>query len=239
MVVTDTHSINNPDIPLGAPSGQIFELVYLARENERRRLSAEIHDGVVQWMVGALYRINAYRQSMSPLKSADLSDELSCIATTLKQSVGELRRIIADLRPPSLEKLGLVPALHQAMSTLEEVGIDCHFEHHGEPPKLSSSEERAVFGIAQEALNNVKKHSGASVAHLKLRFQDDTVSAEITDNGRGFVPENILDNQARPDHIGLPSMKERAELIGACLEIESRPEEGTSISFTFCPALSR
>lgn len=239
MVVTDTRSINNPDIPLGAPSGQIFELVHLARENERRRLSAEIHDGVVQWMVGALYRINAYRQNMLPLKSADLSDELTCIATTLKQSVGELRRIIADLRPPSLEKLGLVPALRQAMSTLEEVGIDCHFKYHGEPPKLSSSEERAVFGITQEALNNIRKHSGASIAYLKLRFQDDAISVEITDNGRGFIPENMLDNQTRPDHIGLPSMKERAELIGACLEIESRPDEGTSISFTFCPASSR
>jgi two-component system sensor histidine kinase DegS len=238
MVVTDSRSISSPDIQPGAPGGQILEVVHLARENERRRLSAEIHDGVVQWMVGALYRINAYRQNMSPLKSGDLGDELTCIAATLKQSVGELRRIIADLRPPALEKMGLVPALHQAMSTLEEVGISCHFEHHGEPLKLSSSEERAVFGIAQEALNNIRKHSGASVAHLRLRFQDDVVSVEITDNGRGFIPENMLDNQARPDHIGIPSMKERAELIGACLEIESRPDEGTSISFTFCPASS-
>ncbi len=239
MVVTDTRSINNPDIPLGAPSGQIFELVHLARENERCRLSAEIHDGVVQWMVGALYRINACRQNMSPLKSGDLGDELSCIATTLKQSVGELRRIIADLRPPPLEKLGLVAALRQAMSTLEEIGISCHFEHHGGTPKLSSSEERAVFGIAQEALNNIRKHSGANSAHLKLRFQDNAVSVEITDNGSGFIPENMLDNRARPEHIGLPSMKERSELIGACLKIESYPNKGTSISFTFCPASSR
>ena len=239
MVVTDAHLIDSPDNQQSAPRGQILEEVHLARENERRRLSAEIHDGVVQWMVGALYRINAYRQDISPLTSGDLGDELTNIATTLKRSVGELRRIIADLRPPSLEKLGLVPALHQAMSSLEEDGITCHFESYGEPPKLTPCEEKAVFGIAQEALNNIRKHSGASSAHLHLWFQDDTVSMEVIDNGRGFSPEDMIDNRVRPDHIGLLSMKDRAELIGACLEIDSHSVEGTSISFTFCPPSPR
>jgi len=239
MVVTDAHLIDSPDRQQTVPRGQILEEVHLARENERRRLSAEIHDGVVQWMVGALYRVNAYRQNTSPLISGDLGDELTNIATTLKQSVGELRRIIADLRPPPLEKLGLVPALRQAMSALEENGITCHFEVYGEPPKLTPCEERAVFGIAQETLNNIRKHSGASSAHLHLWFQDDTVSVEVTDNGQGFNPEDMMDNRVRPDHIGLLSMKDRAEMIGACLEIDSRSDEGTSISFTFCPASPR
>jgi signal transduction histidine kinase len=190
-------------------------------------------------MVGALYRINACRQNISPLKSSDLGDELNNIATTLKQSVGELRRIIADLRPPPLEKLGLVPALHQVMSALEEDGITCHFKAYGEPPKLTPCEEKAVFGIGQEALNNIRKHSGASSAHLNLWFQDDTVSVEVIDNGRGFNPEDMIDNRVRPDHIGLLSMKDRAELIGACLKIDSHSDEGTSISFTFCPASPR
>jgi signal transduction histidine kinase len=62
---------------------------------------------------------------------------------------------------------------------------------------------------------------------------------EVIDNGRGFNPEDMIDNRVRPDHIGLLSMKDRAELIGACLEIDSRSDEGTSISFTFCPASPR
>ena len=230
MVVTDARLIDSPDKQQTAPREQILEEVHLARDNERRRLSDEIHDG------GALYRINACRQTISPLKSGDLGDELNNIATTLKQSVGELRRIIADLRPPPLEKLGLVPALHQVMSALEEDGKTCHFEAYGEPQKLTPCEEKAVFGIAQEALNNIRKHSGASSAHLHLWFQDDTVSVEVIDNGQGFNPEDMIDNRVRPDHIGLLSMKDRAELIGACLEIDSRSDEGTSISFTFCPA---
>jgi two-component system sensor histidine kinase DegS len=234
MVVTDTRFIDSPNRQQTVRREQILEEVHLARDNERRRLSAEIHDGVVQWMVGALYQINAYRQSMSLPKS----DELTDIATTLKNSIGELRRIIADLHPPPLEKLGLLPALRQAMSALEENGIDSYFESHGEPKKLTPCEERAVFGIVQEALNNIRKHSEASSAHLQLRFQDNTVSVEIADNGQGFNPENMLDNRVRPSHIGLLSMKDRAELIGAYLEIDSYSDRGTSISFTFCPATS-
>jgi two-component system sensor histidine kinase DegS len=239
MVVTDAQLIDNPDRQRTVPRGQILEEIHLARDSERRRLSAEIHDGVVQWMVGALYRINACRQDISPLKSDDLGSELTNIATTLKQSIGELRRIIADLRPPPLEKLGLVPALREAMSTLEEDGIICHFETYGESPKLTPCEERAVFGIAQEALNNIRKHSEANDAHLHLWFQDDVVSMEIIDNGRGFNPEDMIDNRVRPDHIGLLSIKDRAELIGACLEIDSRSDAGTSISLTFYPASPR
>jgi signal transduction histidine kinase len=238
MVVTDARLTDSHDRQT-VPREQILEEVHIARDNERRRLSAEIHDGVVQWLVGALYRINAYRQSMLPLKSDDLSDELTYIATTLKQSVGELRRIIADLRPPSLEKLGLVPTLQQAMIALEETGISCHFESCGEPPKLTPCEERAVFGIAQEALNNIRKHSGASRAQLHLLFQDDAVTMEVTDDGNGFNLEDTIDNRLRPEHVGLLSMKDRAELIGARLEIDSHPGEGTSIRFTFYPASQR
>ena len=210
MVVTDAHLIDSSDRQQTVPREQILEEIHLARDNERRRLSAEIHDGVVQWMVGALYRINACRQSMLPLKSGDLSDELTCIAATLKESVGELRRIIADLRPPPLETLGLLPALRQAMNALEENGITCHFESYGELPKLTLCEERAVFGIVQEALNNIRKHSGAISARLRLWFLDNIVSVKITDNGRGFNPEDTIDNRVRPDHIGLLSMKDRA-----------------------------
>ncbi|UCB43809.1 MAG: sensor histidine kinase [Dehalococcoidales bacterium] len=234
MVVTDTN-LTRSHHNYAVQSAQVLEEIYLARDNERRRLSAEIHDGVVQWMVGALYRINACRHNISPLKPGDLADELANVAMTLKQSVGELRRIITDLRPLPLEKLGLVPALRQAMSLLEEENIICGFEFNSILPKLTPCEERAVFGIVQEALNNVRKHSAASSAHLRLQFRDDAFSVDVFDNGQGFNPEEAIDNQVRPSHIGLLSMKDRAELIGACLQIDSHPGEGTVISLTFSP----
>ncbi|HEY32397.1 MAG TPA: sensor histidine kinase [Dehalococcoidia bacterium] len=234
MVVTDAHLIDNHYRQTVQPA-QVLEEVHLARDNERRRLSAEIHDGVVQWMVGALYRINACRHNISPSKPSDLANELTDIAMTLKQSVSELRRIIADLYPPPLEKLGLVPALRQAMNILEEENVTCSFEFSGELPKLKPCEERAVFGIAQEALTNIRKHSAATSARLRLQFRDDTVSVEVFDNGQGFDPEEVIDNQIRPSHIGLLSMKDRAELIGACLQIDSHPGAGTLVSLAFSP----
>ena len=164
-----------------------------------------------------------------------MADELNDIAMTLKQSVGELRRIIADLHPLPLEKLGLVSALRQALSALEEENITCSFDLSGELPTLSSREERAIFGIVQEALNNIRKHSAATRARLCLCFHDDAVSIEIFDNGQGFNPEEAINNQVRPGHIGLISMKERTELIGACLKIDSQPGEGTIINLTFSP----
>jgi signal transduction histidine kinase len=238
MVVTDARLTDSYYNRTTHPA-QVLEEIYLARDNERRRLSAEIHDGVVQWMVGALYRINACRHNISPLKPGDLADELANIATTLKQSVGELRRIIADLHPPALEKLGLVSALRQALSALKEENITCSFEFSGKLPKFTLCEERAIFGIVQEALTNIRKHSAATRAHLRLWFRGDAASVEISDNGQGFEPEEVIDTQVRPSHIGLISMKERAELIGACLRINSRPEKGTRIILTFSPTSQR
>jgi len=234
MVVTDTRLTDSYYNRTIQPA-QVLEEIHLARDNERRRLSVEIHDGVVQWMVGALYRINACRHNMVPLQPGEMADELNSIAMTLKQSVGELRRIIADLHPPALEKLGLVPALHQVLGVLEEENFTCSFELSGELPNLTSHEKRAIFGIAREALNNIRKHSAATQARLGLCFHDDTASMEISDNGQGFNPEEVFCNQFRPGHIGLLSMKERADLIGACLKIDSKPGEGTTISLTFSP----
>ena len=191
MVVTDARLTDSYHNRTNQPA-QVLEEIYLACDNERHRLSAEIHDGVVQWMVGALYRINACRHNMSPLQPGDMADELNDIAMTLKQSVGELRRIIADLHPLPLEKLGLVPALRQALSALEEENITCSFDLSGELPTLSSREERAIFGIVQEALNNIRKHSAATRARLCLCFHDDAVSIEIFDNGQGFKHGNVI-----------------------------------------------
>ena len=238
MVVTDARLTDSYYRRTIQPT-QMLEEIHLARDNERRRLSAEIHDGVVQWMVGALYRLNACRHNLSPMKPSDLADELADIAMTLKQSVSELRRVIADLHPPPLEKLGLVPALRQALSALKEENITCSFEFSGKLPKFTPCEERAVFGIVQEALTNIRKHSSATRTRLRLWFRGGAASMEISDNGQGFNPEEVIDNQVRPSHIGLISMKERAELIGACLQINSQPGEGTRIILTFSPTSQR
>ncbi len=214
----------------------MLEEIHVIRENERRRLSIEIHDGVAQWMIGTLYRIKACRSLLPQSDSDHLKDELSDIERTLQRSVRELRRIIADLRPFPLEELGLITAIHQMAAVLDEDDINCRLEVDGVLPVLSPAEERATFGIVQEALTNVRKHARATRVSLRIRFQEKTASVVIKDNGVGFNPKNIVDNQFRPNHIGLLGMKDTATLVGAYLKIHSNPGKGTSVKFAFSPA---
>lgn len=234
MVVTDARLSDSQHTPR-ITRDKVLEEICRARDGERRRLSAELHDGVVQWMVGALYRMKAFNRQASPWPHDDLKSELINIESTLQRSVRELRRIIADLCPLPLEELGLVPALRQAAAACVEEGITCHFKV-GALPELTLAEETATFRIIQEALANVRKHSGATIVHLRLWSYEGLVSAKVTDNGRGFDPEEAITSQLRPGHIGLLGMKDRADLIGARLSVDSHPGKGTSVSFVFPPA---
>jgi len=235
MVVMDVRSARRRSRQAIHPENMLEE-IHLVRENERRRLSIEIHDGVAQWMIGTLYRIKACRSLLPQSDSDHMRSELSDIERTLQRSVKELRRIIADLRPFPLEELGLITAIHQMVAALEEEGINCRFEVDGVLPRLTPAEERATYSIVQEALTNVRKHSQATRVSLRLRFQDQTVSVEIKDNGVGFNPRNIIDNQFRPIHIGLLGMKDTAVLVDARLKIRSSPGKGTSVKFVLPPA---
>jgi len=232
MVVTGARLSHRGNSQAIRPENLLDE-IHLARENERRRLSIEIHDGVAQWMIGALYSIKACASLIPQSDEDHLRSELSGIERTLQKSVRELRRIIADLRPLPLEELGLVAAVRQMTAVLAEDGIACRFDVQGVLPSLTPAEERATFGIVQEALTNIRKHSGATRVRLRLQFHDRTVSTEVRDNGVGFNPETVFSNQARPTHIGLLGMKDTAALIGARLTIDSRPGRGTSVRLAF------
>jgi signal transduction histidine kinase len=212
---------------------KLLHEISLAQENERKRVAIEIHDGVAQWMVGAFYDIKACSTLISESRFADLELELAKIRNTLQRSIKELRRAIADLRPPPLEEVGLATALHQVAKVLNEEGIRCYIEVDENLPKLTFAEESTTYWIVQEALTNIRNHSEASDVSLHIQFGDDTVSVEISDNGQGFNPDEVMDSEIPLGHMGLLGMKERAELLGGYLSINSRPRKGTSIYFTF------
>lgn len=217
---------------------KLLHEISLAQENERKRVAIEIHDGVAQWMVGASYDIKACSTLISESRFADLELELDKIRKTLQRSVKELRRAIADLHPPPLEEVGLATALHQVAERLNEDGIRCYIEVDEKLPKLTLAEESTTYWIVQEALTNIRNHSRASDVSLRIQFRYDTVSVEISDNGRGFSPNEAMDSEIPLGHMGLVGMKERAELLGGYLNIDSSPRKGTSIGFTF-PVSSR
>jgi len=217
---------------------ELLHELSLAQENERRRVAIQIHDGVAQWMVGASYSIKACSTLISKSKLAELKLELYNIEKTLQRSVKELRRAIANLRPLPLEEMGLVEALRRAAEGLGEEGMRYHIEVDGELPKLSFAEETTTYWIVQEVLTNIRNHSKASDVYLRIQFSDALVLVEVSDNGQGFNPDEVLSSAVPLEHMGLLGMQERARLLGGNLTINSTPEQGTAVGFSF-PVSSR
>ncbi len=184
-------------------------------------------------MVGASYDIKACSTLISESRIIELELELDNIRKTLQRSVKELRRAIANLRPLPLEERGLVGALSQAAEVLNEEGIRCHTEIVGQLPELTFAQENTTYWIVQEVLTNIRNHSQATDVNLCIQFGDNTVSVEVSDNGQGFDPNQVMNSTIQLGHMGLLSMKERAELLGGYLSINSQPGKGTSIGFSF------
>jgi len=195
-------------------------------ERERQRWARELHDETLQGLA-------AIRISLATALQSGASDREEKIAAAAEQTVdrlegqiNELSRLINDLRPASLERLGLSAAL-QALA--EEAGARGGFEVAAEielDGELSGEEERVVYRLAQEALNNVVKHSAAQHATLSTRLADDSVRIVVGDDGAGF--EAGAENEGR----GLTGMRERVALLGGEIAVRSRPEGGTEVVAT-------
>ena len=204
-----------------------------AQEEERKRISVELHDSVAQWLVGVSYQLQVCRALLSETgNNSEAQSELAEIEATLDKSVKEMRRVMAGLHPPALDELGLVHALRQALEGLKPDGIAYHLETAGEAARLPGSTEVAVYRVVQEALTNVRKHSEASVVILHIQFEPENVSVDVSDNGKGFNLAKTMRSAISVGHMGLLGMSERVSMLGGTLKIETRPGAGTSISLT-------
>lgn len=204
----------------------------LAQEEERKRISIELHDSVAQWLVGASYRMQVCNVLLSGNDSEEAQSELAEIENTIDRSVKEIRRVMSGLHPPALEELGLVHSLRQLLEGLKPDGVAYHFETEGEPMRLPAGSELAIYRVVQEALNNVRKHSEASAVVLKLRFEPEMVSVEIHDNGQGFNLSKTMRGAVSVGHMGLLGMRERAGMLGGTMKIRTKQGVGTSITLT-------
>jgi len=211
---------------------QLLTRTFLAQEEERKRISIELHDSVAQWLVSASYRMQTCLALLSETNSNGTLDELIEIQNTITKSLDEIRRVTIGLHPPALDELGLTHVLRQAIERLKPYGIDYRFKTKGEPVRLSSSAELAIYRIVQEAITNIRKHSKASEVVLKLQFEPEKVYVEISDNGRGFKLSKAMDDETLAKHMGLLGMRERAAMLGGNLKIKARLGKGTNISLT-------
>lgn len=201
----------------------------LAQEEERERISVDIHDSVAQWLVAASYRAQTCNQLLSGDGNSKARDELADIESTLNKSVKELRRVMIGLRPPALDELGLTHALRQSLEDLKSDGLVGKYSEVGTPFRLPSSVEIAVYRIVQETLTNIRKHASATKVNLRLQFQADRLLVEIRDNGKGFDLSQTLDSAIAVGHMGLLGMKQRAEMLGGEVKIRTGEGAGTTI----------
>lgn len=203
-----------------------------AQEDERLRVSREIHDGPAQEMANLIYQASICERLVDT-RPEEAKAGLQELRRQIRTCLADVRQIIFDMRPMSLDDLGLVPALRQLVSKLEERKIlKTDFQVNGKEHALEKHVEVTLFRIIQEGLNNIHRHAGVSEGRLRLLFSSNDLSILISDEGRGFdmaETEEMRKSGTGNGHFGILGMEERAKLIGASLNVISNPGEGTKI----------
>lgn len=199
-----------------------------AQEEERKRLSREIHDGPAQMMANVLLRSDLIERTYREKGPEQAFREISSLKEMVRHALTEVRRIIYDLRPMALDDLGLVPTLRKYLETMEgyNPGTNLTFNSNGTERRLPSSYETSIFRLVQEAISNALRHGKATAIEVKMEWLKEQVSIAVSDNGTGF-DQSIVKNQS----FGLIGMRERIELIKGDFIINSSLGEGTILMF--------
>jgi len=196
-----------------------------AQEEERRRVSREIHDGPAQAMANIVFRAEVCERLID-IDVVRAKKEISDLREQVRLCLKETRKIVFDLRPMTLDDLGLVPTVKRFLDTVKErSGIITEIRLLGKERRLDSYVEIGVFRIFQEAITNVEKHAKASTLSIVMEFRQDSLLATIVDNGEGF---NTADNLGS-ESFGLLGMRERVNLLNGELTIKSEVGVGTKI----------
>ncbi|MDP9389700.1 MAG: GAF domain-containing sensor histidine kinase, partial [Actinomycetota bacterium] len=190
------------------------------QELERRRVAADIHDGISQRLVSLWYHLSAADEALASSPEV-VAAELAASKDLATAALDEARRTIAGLRPAVLDDLGLGPGLESLATSVPGLDIVVDIE----APPLPAHVETALFRIAQEALQNVAKHAGAATVGVELRSTPAGVRLVVADDGAGFDVDRTRE-RARPDAYGLAGMQERAALVGGRVTVASRMGEG-------------
>ncbi len=191
-----------------------------AQEEERARVARDLHDEVNQSLTGLLLRLEAAREAAPP----ELEAEIAETKALANQAMTELLSLARQLRPTALDDLGLAAAIGGQVERLGRGEIETSLAVDGDFSSLGDDAQLVVYRVAQEALNNAARHSGAARVEVRLRRgEDGGVVLEVADDGRGFA----FDESERG--LGIGGMRERALLVGGELTIESRPGAGTTV----------
>ncbi|MGG3284519.1 sensor histidine kinase [Paenibacillus solani] len=212
-----------------AKNRQVIGLkIILAQEEERKRISREIHDGPAQLLANLVLRTEIVERMLAKQEFKMVQDEIVDLKGQVRSSLEEMRKVIFNLRPMALDDLGLIPTLRKYVHDYEEKAkIRTIFETRGKEHRLSSAMEAAIYRLVQEALSNAAKHAYPTYVLVEITYQAQLVKIVVQDNGLGFNVD-LLEQKSK-DHFGLIGMRERVELLEGRMEIESAENQGTKI----------
>ncbi len=207
---------------------QLVNKIITAQEDERKRLAADLHDGIIQSLIAIWYRLQ--RIKAEPQTSPDKwYDEISDLTDLLSSQIQDIRRILYDLRPLILDNYGLIPAVESYVQNLQEKhNLPIELSTSGKDNRLESKIEVTLFRILQEALTNVMKHADATQIKVRLVISKKEAFLEVEDNGTGLDPALFAASQAQ-NRLGLASIQERALLLAGSCHIDSQPGKGTRV----------
>ncbi len=201
-----------------------------SQENERRRVSRELHDGVNQLLVAAKYRLDNVTKEQDEEKKRF---ELDASKNAMEHAIVEVRRISRDLRPPQLDDLGLVAGIETYINELRDrVQMELVFEHDIEGLEFLPQVETTLYRVVQEALHNVEKHANAQGVDVIMQREGQMLILTISDDGVGIPAKQLKskrNSSAHLEHMGLQNMKERIQAIGGTFSVTSEQGEGTEV----------
>jgi signal transduction histidine kinase len=206
-----------------------MQTVLRATEQERVRLAADLHDGPVQELTALRYGLTRARNRIQRGQAEQAESLLGELEDELAAGITGLRRLMAELRPAVLDEQGLEVALHNQVRAFEATsGVACAIST-GLQGRLAPDLETVLYRVTQESLNNVGKHAGASRVTVSLGAENGSVRLRINDDGVGFDPVAAA-RLLSEGHFGLAGMRERVEMVGGNLSIDSAPGKGTSVA---------
>jgi signal transduction histidine kinase len=206
---------------------QLLSRLVAAQEEERQRIAGEIHDDPVQQLYAVTLRLGMLHERATDERDREALD---FVEDLLGGTIARLRHMLFELQPRSLESEGLGAALAEYVPYANQESTTSFQLVDRLTAPLTKDIRAVAYRLVLEAVSNVRKHARATTATIVIADQDDGVLCTVTDDGRGFLMDDRLDAH-RPGHLGLPAMRERAELAGGHLEIASAPGEGTTVEF--------
>jgi two-component system sensor histidine kinase UhpB len=207
----------------------ITERAITAQEAERKAIAQSLHDDTGQALTLLAIQLDRIDERI-PAEQLDLKKQVAEARQLTSVTLTELRRILSGLRPAILDDLGLVPAIRwYARANLESAGVHVIFKAPNTSVDLPSTVSTTLFRIAQEAINNIVRHAHANIATIVLKLDNGQVQLLVEDDGCGFDQDRVSQDAVQVNQLGLIGVRERAQLLGGMVTIESLPGKGSRL----------